>query len=297
MDTGGDDQHAAAVVRCYAEEVESHLDGSHEHRGFLEIMLEALRVSFECEFHILASKKPAAPSEQPEMIHTNISDDDLLCAEQRRLPTLFEDTMRTEDHTWGRDVTSQDSHSVLSAAKVIQLRFGGRPDEKLTLLLAVCDRRTPPDRDFVTAQFRTSDQFMLRIALLHVAIYIRDEHSERKREFDQSVGFPRLPVRLTAAKRLLEFERLIGLGTDPKVFACWLEAEKDAFDTGEARTGDFRESLKSAKKWLDDGAIGEAERSLRNLLFQCHLLDLTKTGKIPLLSQRRLEARRLAGLD
>jgi hypothetical protein len=106
MNTGGDDQHAAAVVRRYAEEVESLLNKSDKERQFLDIILQALRVSFQCEYHVLASRREDAAARRCEVIDTSLEDESQRQVLDDRLPSLFEQTIATADQTWGQDVTS-----------------------------------------------------------------------------------------------------------------------------------------------------------------------------------------------
>ena len=205
---------AADVLRRAAEEMEALVDTPSTPDRFLAEVLTALRAELNCRYHLLASEWNWDGEPRQWVIHANVEGGS--AGDVSRLgidlASLFENTLSTADGTFGRDLTSDTELPFVSAAKRVEIEAVGGETDSLVLLLAVFDPVTPRDPEFPRVAFLTHDQYRLRVALYQIATFLRHEHEARRRAsegfWDQRRGGP------SAAERLMEFRRYLGLDAD-----------------------------------------------------------------------------------
>lgn len=285
---------AELAARLFVDEMIHSLEKTDAEEGFLSILLKAIRKSFQCKYYLLASRHNS--SEKIETLYVNAIDfprDNL----KSRLPEIFKNTLESKERIWGTDITSSAEPPFIATARSVSLCTIDQEAIQLDLLLLLSDRKISHDSEFSKAIFNSSEQFLLRMFLLIVAMHIKERRHEKISSLEKvMLGQYQAPLLLLATKDLLDYDSQIGLSIDDKVLKNWLEAERNHF-LGGGSTADFEDALKQAKDWLDSDKVSENTGSLRNILFECHLAHLTKKGGFPLLSQRIEKAQSLAGLS
>jgi hypothetical protein len=263
-------------------------------KGIVEVALSLARSALRCDSHILASQRAEIPTCKPVIIHANVDGSTI---EKVDLPALFANTRATQNGTFGLDLMAGDRIPVLCAASHLNFKRPNRTPDTLDLLLAVFGRKLAPDPEFPMVTFLTYDEYLLRVSILQVVSLIRQEYYARREVFKATRDLREHKVSADAARRLLELEAWIGLPVDSDLFACWLRDENGAFGSEQKEGWAFDETLIEAKKWLERIESGNRSDEIRELLFESHLLRLTKSKDAPLLSRRLAIAREAAGLS
>jgi hypothetical protein len=293
--------HIRTTLRDCADALESHyrlVTGLPEE--YVAGLAESFRFALKCKLALFAGRPNGMSEKGITIICPRMDEEEEGRISRINLESLFKKAIDIHGGVYCHDVTS-DREPLLCCAKNVQIPIGGGQHLNYGLLVVIMDRDVAPDPNCPSVKFLTYDELFLRVAFAHFALYVKHEHSVRRMRFSQACEDSQEQVRVSeigsAAQKVLEFESLVGLPTDPDVLGKWIEAEKSGFlieDT--RRMVDFQASLEKATEWLKDVEDKAAFESLRRLLFECHLAQLTKERKLPLLSQRIAQAEELAGI-